>query len=68
MPELVKFENEVAFNDKLFERVKYVYDHEYKTLTGEDKRLLEETYKGFVRGGALLPKEKKIRLEQIKRA
>lgn len=65
MPELVKFENEVAFNDKLFERVKYVYDHEYKTLTGEDKRLLEETYKGFVRGGALLPKEKKIRLEQI---
>ena len=65
MPELVKFENEVAFNDKLFERVKYVYDHEFKTLTGEDKRLLEETYKGFVRGGALLPKEKKIRLEQI---
>ena len=65
MPELVKFENEVAFNDKLFERVKYVYDHEYKTLTGEDKRLLEETYKGFVRGGVLLPKEKKIRLEQI---
>ena len=65
MPELVKFENEVAFNDKLFERVKYVYDHEYKTLTGEDKRLLEETYKGFVRGEALLPKDKKIRLEQI---
>lgn len=65
MPELVKFENEISFNDKLFAKIKYVYDHEYKSLNGEDKRLLEETYNGFVRSGALLSKEKKARMEQI---
>ncbi len=65
MPLLTQLENEIAFNQQLFDRVKYVYDHEYKKLKGEDKRLLEETYKGFVRSGALLSKEKKARMEQI---
>lgn len=65
MPQLTQLGNEVAFNQKLFERVKYVYDHEYKKLKGEDKRLLEEIYKDFVRGGALLSPEKKARMEQI---
>lgn len=65
MPLLTQLENEISFNNKLFQRVKYVYDHEYKKLEGEDKRLLEETYKSFVRSGALLSKEKKARMEQI---
>ena len=65
MPELTKLGNDISFNDKLFSRVKYVYDHEYSKLQGEDRRLLEETYKGFVRSGALLSKDKKARLEQI---
>ncbi|MCH3981253.1 MAG: M3 family metallopeptidase [Prevotella sp.] len=64
-PLLTQLDNEISFNEKLFLRVKYVYDHEYKALKGEDKRLLEETYKGFVRSGALLPKAKKARVEQI---
>ena len=42
-----------------------VYDHELAKLKGEDRRLLEETYKGFVRDGALLSKDKKARVEQI---
>ena len=46
--------NELMFNKQLFERIKYVYDHEYATLKGEDKKLLEVTYKDFVHSGALL--------------
>ena len=65
MPELTALENELSFNQKLWERVKYVYDHEYKKLKGEDKRLLEETYKSFVRSGANLAADKKKRMETI---
>ncbi len=57
-PLLTNFENEISFNQKFFERVKYVYDHERNSLKGEDKVLLEEIYKNFVRSGALLPKDK----------
>ncbi|MBP5619700.1 MAG: M3 family metallopeptidase [Bacteroidaceae bacterium] len=64
-PLLTAYENEISFNEKLFQRVKYVYDHEFTSLQGEDKKLLEETYKEFVRSGALLPKEKKVRIEEI---
>lgn len=65
IPMLTDFENEIMFNQKLFDRIKYVYDHEYNSLKGEDKKLLEEIYKSFVRSGALLSKEKKARMEQI---
>ena len=65
MPQLTQLDNDISFNEKLFRRVKYVYDHEYTKLKGEDRRLLEEIYKGFVRNGALLSKEKKNRVEQI---
>ncbi len=54
VPMLKELENEISFNKPLFQRVKYVYDHEYSKLKGEDKKLLEETYKRFVRSGALL--------------
>ena len=36
-PLLTNFENEISFNQKFFERVKYVYDHERNSLKGEDK-------------------------------
>jgi len=45
--------------------VKYVYDHEYTKLTGEDKKLLEVVYKSFTHAGALLPKEKMARMQEI---
>ena len=32
MPELTKLDNDISFNEKLFSRVKYVYDHEYSKL------------------------------------
>ena len=64
-PMLTDLENEIAFSKKLFERVKTVYDNEYETLEGEDKKLLEETYKEFVRKGALLPDDKMARMKEI---
>lgn len=64
-PLLTELSNEISFNKKLFQRIKYVYDHEYGTLKGEDKKLLEETYKSFVRSGALLPADKMERMKKI---
>ena len=64
-PMLTELENEIKFNKKLFERIKYVYDKEFKKLKGEDKRLTEVVYKNFVRSGALLPADKMERMKQI---
>ncbi|MBF1529065.1 MAG: M3 family metallopeptidase [Prevotella salivae] len=64
-PILTDWENKITFNTKLFNRIKYVYDHERSKLKGENLKLLDETYKQFVRSGALLSPEKKARMEQI---
>ena len=65
MPMLTELENDITFNKALFQRIKYVYDHQYKSLKGEDKKLLEEVYKNFVRSGALLPDDKMARMKEI---
>ncbi len=64
-PLLTDLENEISFNKELFQRIKYVYDHQYKKLKGEGKNLLEETYKSFVRSGALLSDDKMARMKEI---
>lgn len=60
-PELTRFSNSVNMNEKLFARVKAVYEKRDKlTLTTEQRTLLEDTYKGFVRNGVnLVGKDKK---------
>jgi len=65
MPLLTELDNEISFNSQLFERIKQVYDREHDTLQGEDQKLLEETYKDFVRKGALLPEDKMARMKEI---
>lgn len=65
MPLLTALDNEISFNQPLFARIKYVYDNEYAKLKGEDKRLTEEIYKGFVRFGALLSANDMNRMKQI---
>ena len=65
MPMLTDLENEISFNMPLFERIRRVYDRDHDTLQGEDQKLLEETYKEFVRKGALLPNDKKERMKAI---
>ena len=65
MPLLTSLGNDISFNKQLFQRIKYVYDHEHATLKGEDKKLLEEIYKGFVRSGALLDEAKMARMKAV---
>ena len=65
MPKLTELENEISFNVPLFERIRQVYDREHDKLQGEERKLLEETYKEFVRKGALLPDDKKERMKAI---
>ncbi|MBQ5923862.1 MAG: M3 family metallopeptidase [Alistipes sp.] len=57
-PKLTALSNDVSLNPELFARVKAVYDQrESLNLDQEDKMLLEDTYKGFARSGALLEGE-----------
>ena len=60
-PMLSKHQDDIRLNNKLFKRIKSVYDsRENLSLTTEQSRLLEKYYKDFVRGGAnLTPEEKK---------
>ena len=64
-PMLTDLENEISFNKPLFERIRQVYDRDHDSLQGEDQKLLEETYKDFVRKGALLPDDKMARMKEI---
>ena len=64
-PMLTDLDNEIMFNKQLFERIRQVYDKEHDALQGEDQKLLEETYKMFVRKGALLPEDKMARMKEI---
>ena len=64
-PMLTDLDNEIMFNKQLFDRIRQVYDKEHDTLQGEDQKLLEETYKMFVRKGALLPDDKMARMKEI---
>lgn len=55
MPELSEHSNNIRLNEALFERIKYVYDRrDTLNLDPEERRLLENTYDGFVRNGANL--------------
>lgn len=65
-PILSKHRDDINLNDTLFRRVKSVYENRDKfTLTDEEKRVLEDTYKGFVRSGAALSPEDKDKLRSI---
>ena len=65
-PKLSAHGDNIALNAKLFERIKAVYDQrESLGLNPEQMRLLEETYKGFVRSGANVPAEKQARFREL---
>ena len=63
-PILTKHANDVRLNKRLFERVKYVYEH-HRDLNPEEQMLLETSYDGFVRSGAILDDAGKERLRQL---
>jgi peptidyl-dipeptidase Dcp len=57
-PVLSGYRDEILLNPDLFRKVKYIYDERAKlNLTDEQKFLLENLYKGFVRNGANLNKQ-----------
>lgn len=73
-PILTKHANDVRLNKRLFERIKAVYDlynnpkegaPAPRELTAEEQRLLEKSYDGFVRSGALLDEVGKDKLRAI---
>jgi peptidyl-dipeptidase Dcp len=58
--------DEIYLNDRLFQRIKSVYDQRDRLeLIPEQRRLLEKFYKDFIRAGANLDKAKKARLKEI---
>lgn len=60
MPLLSEHENNISLNEKLFARIKAVYEQRgQEELNAEQTRLLEDIYKGFVRNGANLEGEDK---------
>jgi peptidyl-dipeptidase Dcp len=61
-----KHNDDINLNDTLFRRVKSVYENKDKfKLTDEEKKLLDDTYKDFVRSGAALSPEDKDKLRKI---
>lgn len=63
-PLMSKHSDDISLNKKLFEKIKYVHEHP-GNLNKEQKKLLEETYKGFVRSGANLPDDKQAKLREL---
>lgn len=65
-PLISQHNSNINLNEQLFARVKAVYDQRKNLkLTNEDLYLLENTYRNFVRSGALLQPEQKERLRRI---
>lgn len=65
-PLLTNHYDNISLNEKLFQRVKAVYEQKDELgLTTEQRMLLEKTYKQFARGGANLPADKQAILREI---
>lgn len=65
-PVLTAHSSSISLNEKLWERVKFVYDNADKlNLDSEDRMLLEETYISFVRSGANLQGEAREKYRQL---
>jgi len=67
-PMLSKHGDDINLNPKLFDRVKAVYETRGKVKYSPDQlRLIEETYKDFIRGGAGLDSAGKAQLRELNR-
>jgi peptidyl-dipeptidase Dcp len=65
-PKLSEFSSKISQNEKLFQRVKAVYDASQKTpLEAQAQRVVDLIYKGFEMNGANLNTEKKKRYAAI---
>lgn len=67
-PMVTDYQNDILFNEALFQRVKTVYEQKDQlSLTPEQSMLLEKTFKGFSRNGANLSEEDKSKMREISR-
>ncbi len=65
-PILSEHNDNIYLNEKLFARVKKLYDNRAKlNLTTEQNRLLEKYHREFVRSGAALNAQQKAKLREI---
>ncbi|MGL4909047.1 MAG: M3 family metallopeptidase [Bacteroidales bacterium] len=65
-PMLSKNQDDILLNEKLFERIKTVYEQKDSlSLSLEQKKLLENFYKNFVRGGANLDAAQKEKMRGV---
>jgi peptidyl-dipeptidase Dcp len=65
-PLLSEHQDNIFLNERLFSRIKTVYENYLNlSLTTEQSRLLENCYKQFVRSGIALDETKKVRLREI---
>lgn len=65
-PLLTEYGNDISLDEKLFLKIKKVWDNKEKyNLNSEQLMLLEKNYKSFVRSGALLSEEQKNVLREI---
>lgn len=64
-PIMSEFSNDIMLDEDLFARVRAIHDEKSLDLTPEQKTLLKDTYKDFVRSGALLGEAEKTRLREI---
>lgn len=64
-PEISAHNDNILLNEKLFARIKVVYEKRATLTNQEQIKLLDETYNRFVRGGANLDETKKLRLREI---
>lgn len=65
-PLYTKHRDNINLNDKLFQRIRRVYENKDQfRLTEEEEKVLENTYRRFVRNGAALSDSNKVILRQI---
>ena len=64
-PLLSEHSNRITMNEKLFQRIKHVWEKRHE-LDTEQQILMDKIYDGFLRAGADLPKEKKDELAQLR--
>ncbi len=65
-PKLTEHSNNINLNEELFKRVKAVYDQKDQlALNGEQLKLLENTYDGFVNSGANLSAQDKEKYREL---
>lgn len=64
-PILANYNNDVMLNEKLFNKVKHVFENIKPSMKAQDRKLTEVWYKEFIRNGASLNKLEKEKLRKI---